>query len=111
MKFGIHKKINITKKMHAWKNAFSSIGTNPFTDWKIVFFVASFLIILGFAFGALTFYRVNNGTLYDMEQRKVIKVTTLDRKALSDIIEFFSLKEAKYNSLKQQRDFYVDPSL
>lgn len=111
MKSNPFKKIQIGKKLKGFKGSFSSIGSNPFTDWQIVFFISSAIALASIGFGALTFFKVNNGTLYEIPAPKVVKVTTIDRKSLTNIIELFEAKQTRYNALKLQKNTYVDPSL
>jgi len=93
------------------KESLAQVGNNPFVDWEIIFFVSIFLIVVCMGFGGYVFYRVNNGTFYSVEEKRTRGVTTLNREALSEIIDHFAQKEAVHSSLKQQRQMYVDPSL
>lgn len=111
MKHNPLKKLHLRKKLHKFKQSCAAIGSNPFMDWQIVFFLFTIVAFAFVGFGALTFFRVNNGTLYEMPKKKVAKVTTIDRKSLTNIIEFFETKESRYNALKAQKTSYVDPSL
>ena len=111
MKISILKKVDMRKKIKGLKASCAAIGSNPYTDWQIVFFLSTIVALVIVGFGALTFFRVNNGTLYEIPKKKVAKVTTIDRKSLTNIIEFFEAKAARYSALKLQKNIYVDPSL
>lgn len=104
-------KINIAQAYRKIKGSFAAIGTNPYTDWKIVFIFSFFLMIASMVFGVYLFNQINRGQLFDVEKKRPGAVTTVDRNALKNIIQTFNDKEAAFIRLQQEKERYEDPSI
>lgn len=84
---------------------------NPARDWKIsiIFFVI--LSIAAIAFNAYIYMKINKGGFFITSGKDEVLIESINRSELENVINFYEIKEKKFQENKSKKPDTVDPSI
>lgn len=108
-KFDIKKILGSLKP--APKKQYRSVSAKAHHDWKMVIFFFSLVWVAVFLASLYIFFVINNGDLFQKDTETPSAQTTINKKALSDTVNFYSTKASKLQQLESNPPKAVDPSI
>jgi hypothetical protein len=90
---------------------YRSISAKAHHDWKVVILLFSLVWVAVFLASLYIFFVINNGDFFQNDTVVTPPQTTINKKALSDTVDFYSTKAQKLNQLETNPPKVVDPSI
>ena len=103
---------NFTGSLHFRRgNGYKREEINPRRDWTIFIIIFVILSIAVIAFNAYIYMKINKGGFFITSSKDEILIESINRSDLENVINFYEIKEKKFQENKSKKPDTVDPSL
>lgn len=90
---------------------FKNLAYNPYEDWRVIVLVSGLVTLILLSYSVRMFMQISQGDFFVGGNKKEVRVDTIDRTALKETLDAYTLKKVNFEDLKIHPIHFDDPAI